>query len=290
MMKRMIEGMAKKTNFLLAALLCAAFVPPALAASYVPGEALVVFRKAPGDGVTAASVERGSESFRLAALAAASGARVAQAYGALSEAGDGVFALVRSETKTAEQLVEDLRARADVLAASPNRISRIMREPNDPRYVSGELWGMAAIRAPEAWDAATGSTDVYVAVADTGIYAAHEDLQPNLDMGLSRNFARAEGAAVDRSDYIDVHGHGTHVAGTIEAVGNNSLGVAGVSWTTRLFVRVYPIVHFLYPLLKPRIMLSSLASCCVCMSLRRLMDVLTVLKLVSMPPSQRCST
>ena len=51
-----------------------------MAASYVPGEALVVFRKAPGDGVTAASVERGLESFRLAALAAASGARVAQAY------------------------------------------------------------------------------------------------------------------------------------------------------------------------------------------------------------------
>ena len=235
-MKRMIEGMAKKTTFLLAALLCAAFVPPALAASYVSGEALVVFKKAPGDGVTAASVERGSESFRLAALAAVSGARVAQAYGALSEAGDGVFALVRSETKTAEQLVEDLRARADVLAASPNHISRVMREPNDPRYVSGELWGLAAIRAPEAWDAATGSTDVYVAVADTGIYAAHEDLQPNLDTGLSRNFARAEGAAVDRSDYMDVHGHGTHVAGTIGAVGDNGLGVAGVSWTTRLIV------------------------------------------------------
>ena len=131
--------MAKKTNFLLAALLCAAFVPPALAASYVPGEALVVFRKAPGDGVTAASVERGSESFRLAALAAASGARVAQAYGALSEAGDGVFALIRSETRTAEQLVEDLKARADVVAASPNYITRTMRTPNNPQYVSGDL-------------------------------------------------------------------------------------------------------------------------------------------------------
>ena len=234
-MKRMIEGMAKKTNFLLAALLCAAFVPPALAASYVPGEALVVFRKAPGDGVTAASVERGSESFRLAALAAASGARVAQAYGALSEAGDGVFALVRSETKTAEQLVEDLRARGDVLAASPNRISRIMREPNDPRYVSGELWGLAAIRAPEAWDAATGSTDVYVAVADTGIYAAHEDLKANLATEFCRNFTQInEKTPAVPSDYADAHGHGTHVAGTIGAVGNNGLGVAGVSWTTRL--------------------------------------------------------
>ena len=234
----MIESMAKKTTFLLAVLLCAALVPPALAASHVPGEALVLFKRAPGAAVTAASVERGAESFRLASLAAASGARVAQAYGSLSEAGDGVFALVRSETRTAEQLVEDLRARADVLAASPNRISRVMREPNDPRYVSGELWGLSAIHAPEAWDATTGSssTDVYVAVADTGIYAAHEDLQPNLDTRPSRNFARAEGVAANSSDYIDVHGHGTHVAGTIGAVGNNGLGVAGVSWTTRLIV------------------------------------------------------
>ena len=83
----MLESRAKsragKTRLLLAALLCAAFVPPALAASYVEGEALVVFKKAPGAAVTAASVERGSESFRLASLAAASGARVAQAYGRL---------------------------------------------------------------------------------------------------------------------------------------------------------------------------------------------------------------
>ena len=231
----MIESMAKKTTFLLAALLCAALVPPALAASHVPGEALVLFKRAPGAAVTAASVERGAESFRLASLAAASGARVAQAYGSLSEAGDGVFALVRSETRTAEQLVEDLRARADVLAASPNRISRVMREPNDPRYVSGELWGLKAIRAPEVWDAATGSTDVYVAVADTGIYAAHEDLKANLATEFCRNFTQInEKTPAVPLDYADAHGHGTHVAGTIGAVGNNGLGVAGVNWTTRL--------------------------------------------------------
>ena len=151
-----------------------------------------------------------------------------QAYGALSEAGDGVFALVRSETVTAEQLVEDLRARADVLAAAPNYITRAMRQPNDPRYASGELWGLKAIRAPEVWDVVTGSTDVYVAVADTGIHAAHEDLRPNLDTGLSRDFSKSS------QGYADAHGHGTHVAGTIGAVGNNGLGVAGVSWTTRL--------------------------------------------------------
>ena len=219
-----------RKSFLLAAVLLGLLTAPGggLAAPCVEGEALVVFKKAPGAVVTAASVERGAESFRLAALAAASGARVMQAYGALSEAGDGVFALVRSETVTAEQLVEDLRARADVLAAAPNYITRTMRQPNDPRYASGELWGLKAIRAPEAWDVVTGSTDVYVAVADTGIHAAHEDLRPNLDTGLSRDFSKSS------EGYADAHGHGTHVAGTIGAVGNNGLGVAGVSWTTRL--------------------------------------------------------
>ena len=232
-----MEGKRLRKSFLLAAVLFGLLTAPggALAAPCVEGAALVVFKKAPGSVVTAASVERGSESFRLAALAAASGARVAQSYGALSEAGDGVFALVRSETRTAEQLVEDLRARADVLAASPNYITRAMREPNDPRYVSGGLWGLKAIRAPEAWDLATGSTDVYVAVVDTGIYTKHEDLKANLATEFCRNFTQIdEKTPAVPSDYSDAEGHGTHVAGTIGAVGNNGLGVAGVNWTTRL--------------------------------------------------------
>ena len=226
-----------RKSFLLAAVLLGLLAAPwgAFATPYVEGEALVVFKKASGSTVTAASVERGSESFRLAALAAASGARVAQAYGALSEAGDGVFALIRSETRTAEQLVEDLRARADVLAASPNYITRLMREPNDLRYASGDLWGLKAIHAPEAWDVETGSTNVYVAVADSGIYAAHEDLKANLATEFCRNFTQInEKTPAVPSDYADAHGHGTHVAGTIGAVGNNGLGVTGVNWTTRL--------------------------------------------------------
>ena len=71
-----------RKSFLLAAVLLGLLTAPGggLAAPCVEGEALVVFKKAPGAVVTAASVERGAESFRLAALAAASGARVMQAY------------------------------------------------------------------------------------------------------------------------------------------------------------------------------------------------------------------
>lgn len=200
----------------------------ASAASYVEGEALVVFKKLPNGTMTAASVERGAESFRLASLAAASGSRVLRAYGALSEAGEGIFALLRSETRTTKELLGTLRARSDVIAASPNRITRALRKPNDPQYLSGYLWGLDAIRAPEAWDLTTGCAEVYVAVADTGIDPSHPDLQENLAASFCQDFSGSP------SGYSDRDGHGTHVAGTIGAVGNNGLGVTGVNWTTRL--------------------------------------------------------
>lgn len=204
-------------------------VGTASASSAASGEALVVFRKAPGADVTAASVERGMDSFRLASLAAASGARVARAYGSLSEAGGGVFALVRSESRTTKELVEALRARPDVAAVSANHTVRIATVPNDPDY--GRLWGLSTIRAPEAWEVTTGSGDVYAAVIDSGIDTAHEDLAGSVDRSLSRNFTTS-----DTGNYADENGHGTHVSGIIGAAGNNGLGIAGVHWRARLIV------------------------------------------------------
>lgn len=130
-----------------------------------------MFRKAPGADVTTTSVERGMDSFRLASLAAASGV--------LSEAGGGAFALVRSESRTTKELVEELRARPDVAAVSANHTVRIAAVPNDPDY--GRLWGLSAIRAPEAWEVTTGSDDVCVALIDSGIDTAHEDLAGGID-------------------------------------------------------------------------------------------------------------
>ncbi|NLL36838.1 MAG: S8 family serine peptidase, partial [Fretibacterium sp.] len=152
-------------------------------------------------------------------------------YSALSSVSGTTFALIKSETQTTEEMLEELAKRPEVLAASPNYLSRLNRtEPDDPYFTSGDLWGMEAIRAPEAWDETSGDETVYVAVIDTGIDTDHEDLKGNLDLDLSRNFA--EGG--NPRDLKDSVGHGSHVAGIIGAVGDNGTGVVGVNWKVGL--------------------------------------------------------
>ena len=102
--------------------------------------------------------------------------------------------------------------------------------PNDPGYDS--LWGMDKISARGAWNETTGSEDVIIAVVDTGIDYTHEDLVDN--MWEDENGYHGYNAVNDSYYPMDGHGHGTHVAGTIGAVGDNELGVVGVNWNVSL--------------------------------------------------------
>lgn len=146
--------------------------------------------------------------------------------------------------------VADLERMDGVLYAEPDRILHQAATPDDP--LLSYQWGLSAIRAPEAWDVTTGSAQVTVAVVDTGIDATHPDLSPNLwtNPGESGEGRQANGLDDDGDGRIDdVHGwdfvdddaqpqdgngHGTHVAGTIAARGNDATGVAGVSWAAGL--------------------------------------------------------
>ena len=203
---------------------------------YVEGEALVVLGYDTGRGVfTPESLARGAGMDYLDSVARGAGATVSRTYKArYVQARGKVFALVKSDTKTTTELIAELKKDPRVIAASPNRIvhlygARGVTHPDDTYYEAGALWGMTRIRANEAWDITTGDPNGYVAVMDTGIYADHPDLAGNVARELCADFTD------DRErGYDDRHGHGTHVAGTIGAVGNNGVGVVGVNWRTKI--------------------------------------------------------
>jgi subtilisin family serine protease len=150
---------------------------------------------------------------------------------------------------------------ANVLYAEPNYIVRkaqhVQLTPNDPNFT--QLWGLhntgqtggtpdADIDAPEAWDITTGSSSVVVFVIDTGVDYNHPDLNAN----LWTNPGETPGNGIDDdgngyvddiygidtfyndTDPFDGDGHGTHVSGTIGAIGNNNVGVVGVNWSVKI--------------------------------------------------------
>ncbi len=149
-----------------------------------------------------------------------------------------------------ESLIAAYEARPEVAYAEPNYEWRAISVPDDPRFEG--LWGLqntgqtggtedADIDAPEAWDITTGSREVIVAVIDTGIDYNHPDLAGNMWVNPSPAFGDIHGArwtsgngTVTSGDPMDGHGHGTHCAGTIGAVGDNGIGVAGINWNVRL--------------------------------------------------------
>ena len=123
----------------------------------------------------------------------------------------------------------------NVAYAEPDFLVAADAIPNDPAYPSSQ-WDLAKIAAPSAWDVHTDSSDVVVAVVDTGIDFTHPDLQSNLWSDPKNpsvhGYTCSGGSCVAGGQ--DNHGHGTHVAGTIGAATNNGVGVAGVNWKVQL--------------------------------------------------------
>jgi len=138
------------------------------------------------------------------------------------------------------EAVAALNSRDDVLYAEPNYIRHLELTPNDPRYVSNELYGLNTIGGPQAWDITTGNRSIVVAVIDEGIDRTHEDLQANIWTNPSPGSISGISGDVNGYDFRDNTGniiaetHATHVAGTIGAVGNNATGVVGVNWQVSL--------------------------------------------------------
>lgn len=110
-----------------------------------------------------------------------------------------------------------------LISCAPNAVFDLVRTTNDLSLEN--LWGMTKINAPQAWDITTGSQQIKVAVLDTGISSSHADLSSSI---TGYNFHG------NNPDFSDDNGHGTHVAGTIGAIGDNGIGVVGVNWNVEL--------------------------------------------------------
>ncbi len=160
--------------------------------------------------------------------------------------------------ETAKGLVKKLSSDGSVKYAELDYKQSVAQTiPNDALF--NQLWGLhntgqtggtagADIDAPEAWDHTTGSGDIVVAVIDTGVDYKHPDLVDNI--WTNPDEIPGDGIDNDGNGYIDdVHGinaitgsgdpmddnsHGTHCSGTIGAVGNNGIGVAGVCWNVKI--------------------------------------------------------
>lgn len=158
-----------------------------------------------------------------------------------------------------ESAAKAYAADANVEYATPNYVAQTQFVPNDPYYSSAgswgqsydDMWGLKKIEAGSAWgtDSATNTgAGVIVAVVDTGVDFNHPDISAN----IWSNLGETAGNNTDDDnngfkddirgwDFVgstpypmDRFGHGTHVAGTIAATGNNGIGIVGVAFGAKI--------------------------------------------------------
>lgn len=174
---------------------------------------------------------------------------------------DSFLTVAVEEPGRLESQPETIRKINDILLnkgiSEPDFLYYPASNPNDSYFEGGRLWGLGNdqnsaeignIDAVSAWSIRTDASEVIVAVTDTGMRVTHEDLAANLWL----NPGEIQGDGIDNDnngiiddlhginaiemndDLSDESGHGTHVAGTIGAQGNNELGTVGVCWDVQL--------------------------------------------------------
>jgi subtilisin family serine protease len=218
-------------------------IPPD--ARFVPDEVVIQFHAGT------------SEAMKAAARGRANGVRKEQIRTSTTD-GDLELLSIPPGLAVADA-VRQLRGHPAIRFAEPNFIYTHDEASDDPYYTGNQLWGMYGdaitpknefgSQAGEAWAAGhTGGAEVYVAVTDHGVRLDHPDLQANI---WTNPFDVVDGRDNDGNGYVDdlhgwdfaggnnsvydlktedeMDGHGTHVAGTIGAVGGNAAGVAGVT-------------------------------------------------------------
>jgi serine protease len=186
---------------------------------WAPGEIIVKFRRGVSQDVIRGINQRHGTS-------------------ALSMSKRGKFMRLRiPRNRSVDEMLDIYSRNPNVEYAEPNFIASALMTPNDPYYsyqwhLDNGVYG--GINMESAWDIETGDPGVIVAVIDTGV--AYENYgrynrAPDL---ANTSFVPGYDFMNDDSHPNDDNGHGTHVTGTIAQWTNNSLGVAGVAFNTRI--------------------------------------------------------
>ncbi len=175
---------------------------------------------------------------------------------------DGLRLLEIRDDETAAEAVARLRATGRYEYVQLDTIREATATPNDPDFLrqwahanNGSNNGVAGadIKSAAAWDVRTDASNIVVAVIDSGVRYDHPDLAAN--MWINPGEIPGNGRDDDSNGYLDDahginailprtspaagdprddHGHGTHVAGIIGAVGDNATGITGVAWRVKI--------------------------------------------------------
>ncbi|KAL4457641.1 hypothetical protein ABPG75_012506 [Micractinium tetrahymenae] len=182
------------------------------------------------------AVPRGSSGPAVAAVGGSGG-------GTAGVPADATMVFTVTDGASVGEKLKLLKAHPDVAAAEPDYKMRLFRSPNDPLFPPDGrgpgMWFLQHISAPGAWETTVGSSSVTVCVIDSGLRSTHKDLAANVAGGWNRAL-KPDGTqpvygTAEYDNFADTDGHGSHVSGSIGAVGDNGVGIVGVSWRVSLY-------------------------------------------------------
>src|SRR5690625_547401 len=137
---------------------------------------------------------------------------------------------VKVDEGTEAQVAEQLAAQAGVASVEPSGVAQTFAVPDDEYYE--QQWAHQQTNVEAGWDVTTGSDDVSIAIADTGMDSTHPDLS-RISTQLKFTDGEVEDG-VDGNNDRQNNGHGQHVGGIAAADSDNGTGVAGVDWEAEI--------------------------------------------------------